>query len=50
MGPCTRVYAVECAWASTTMPSRRRIMSAPVPEAVVLAMLIRRAKTLEWDG
>jgi hypothetical protein len=38
--PYTRVYAVGCAWASTAMPHRRQVMSAPALEAAVLAMLI----------
>jgi hypothetical protein len=50
MGPCTRVYAVGCVWASTTVPYCRQVMSAPIPEAVVLAMLIRIAEAPEWDG
>jgi hypothetical protein len=49
-GPCTRVYVVGCTWASMAVPCRRWVMSAPVPEAAVLAMLIRRIKPPEWDG
>jgi hypothetical protein len=40
IGPCTRVYAVGCEWASAAVPYRCRVMSAPVPEAVVLAIHI----------
>jgi hypothetical protein len=50
MGPCTRVYAVECVWASVVVPYQCQVMSAPIPEAVMLAMLIRRMEALEWDG
>jgi hypothetical protein len=28
----------------------RQVMSAPIPKAAVLAMLIRRVKAPEWDG
>jgi hypothetical protein len=50
MGPCTRVYVVGCMWASVVVPYPGQVMSAPVPEATVLAMLICRVKALEWDG
>jgi hypothetical protein len=49
-GPCTRVYDVGCVWASVVVPYHHQVMSAPVPEAAVLAILIRRVKAPEWDG
>jgi hypothetical protein len=50
MGPCIQVYAAGCTWVFATMPHHRQVMSAPTPEATVLAMLIRRMEALEWDG
>jgi hypothetical protein len=44
-GPYTRVYATGCVWASVVMPYHCRVMSAPIPEATVLAMLIQRIKS-----
>jgi hypothetical protein len=32
------------------MPHRRQVMSAPTPEAMVLAMLIQRMEAPKWDG
>jgi hypothetical protein len=50
MGPCTRVYVVGCMWASVVVPYRRQVMSAPVPKAPALDILIRRVKAPECDG
>jgi hypothetical protein len=50
MGPCTRVYAVSCAWASVGVPHHHQVMSAPAPKAAVLAMLIRRMEAPKWYG
>jgi hypothetical protein len=47
MGPCTRVYVVGCTWASVAVPYRHQVMSAPIPKAVKLAMLIQRMKAPE---
>jgi hypothetical protein len=37
-------------WAYVAMPYCRQVTSTPVLEAVMLAMLIRRMKAVEWDG
>jgi hypothetical protein len=50
MGPCTRVYAVGCTWTSVAVPYHCQAMSAPIPNAAVLSMLIWRVKDHEWDG
>jgi hypothetical protein len=50
MGPSNRVYAVGCARASTAVPHHYQVISAPAPEAVVLAMHIWRMEAPEWDG
>jgi hypothetical protein len=48
-GPCTRVYVVGCKWALTVIPYHHWVMSAPVPEATALAMLIWKMEAPEWD-
>jgi hypothetical protein len=48
-GPYTPVYAAGCAWASVAMPYHHQVMSAPILEVVVLAMVIQRVKAPEWD-
>jgi hypothetical protein len=32
------------------MPYHHLVMSAPIPEATLLAMIIQRVKAPEWDG
>jgi hypothetical protein len=46
----TRVYAIGCAWAPAAVPHHRQVMSAPAPEAAVLAKLIQRMEAPEWAG
>jgi hypothetical protein len=50
MGPCTRVYTIGCAWASATFPYHHRVISAPIPEASVMALLFWIAEAPEWEG